>query len=67
MAIASSPDEIYSMMVALEFVCEKLKIASDVIKAYAECEATEPEFDGKPNDKLVEQYTELFSKSAQLN
>ena len=66
-AIQLYEDEIYSMNVALEVVCKELKIASDVIKIYAECEATQPKFDGQPNDKLIEQYTELFSKSARLN
>ena len=60
-------NEIYSMNVALDAVCKELKIAPDVIKNFAECETTQPNFDGQPNDKLIEQYTELFSKSAKLN
>ena len=60
-------NEIYSMNLALEVVCKELKIASNVIKAFAECEGTQPILGGQPIDTFIEQYTELFSKAAKLN
>ena len=65
-AIQLYADEIYSMNIALKVVCKELKIATSAIKTYAECDATQPEFDGQTNDKFIEQYTKLFSKSAGL-
>ncbi len=59
-------NKINSMDVALEAVCKELNIDVVAIKKFAECSDYQPKFDVDMENLFVEQYTELFSKTAYL-
>jgi hypothetical protein len=58
--------KISSMDAALEAVCKELNIDVSAVKRFAECNDYHPVFEGKIENRFVEQYTELFSKIAYL-
>ena len=59
--------KISSMDVALEAVCKELKIDVSSIKQFSECNDYHPNFDVDIKNQFIDQYTEIFSKTAYLN
>ena len=60
-------NKINSMDIALESVCKELNIDVDAIKKFAECSDYQPKFDVDMENQFVDEYTELFSKTAYLD
>ena len=60
-------NKISSMDAALEAVCNELKIDVSLIKKFAECNDYHPDFDIDIKNQFIDQYTEIFSKTAYLS